>query len=150
MNYNKYENYIRVGHTGTETGVDKYGQITYSCSDLQDFPTPSALGTTLSDVDKDPFTDLQGYTHRNRVRHDVLADVSVEYNILSDDDIAFILNAIDYEWFYVELIDKKTKQKKVHKMYPSDKTFDTWKVWKDDQGNWHEEKIAFSVSFVEE
>ena len=50
----------------------------------------------------------------------------------------------------MELIDKKTKQKKVHKVYASDKSFDTFKVWKDDNDNWHELKSEFSVSFVEE
>ena len=56
VNYNKYENYIRIGS---------------SANNLQDFPTPTGLGRTLHDVDKDAFTDLLGYNHRNRVRHDV-------------------------------------------------------------------------------
>lgn len=144
MNYNKYENYIRVGHNGVENSDGSY-----SCTDLADFPTPSSLGTTLRDVDKDPFTDLQGYTHRNRVRHDVI-EIELNYSVLSDDDIAYILNRISPEWIYMELIDKKTKQKKVHKVYASDKSFDTFKVWKDDNDNWHELKSEFSVSFVEE
>ena len=80
MNFNKYENYIRVGHKADG-------------SDLENFPTPSALGTTLHDLDKDPFTDLEGYTHRNRVRNDVL-DIEISYEVLSDDDIAYILNRI--------------------------------------------------------
>ena len=54
MDFNKYENIIRVGNS-PET--------------LASFPTPSSIGYLLADVDKDPFTDLQGYTHRNRVRH---------------------------------------------------------------------------------
>lgn len=136
MNYNKYENYIRIGHL--EDGTD-----------LQDFPTPSALGTTLADVDKDPFTDLEGYTQRNRVRHDVVS-ITLDYNVLSDNDLQYILNRISPVWFYVELIDKKTKQKKIHKMYASDKTFETWRIWQDSSGNWNEEDIAFSVTFVEQ
>lgn len=144
INYNKYENYIRIGHNGTEvsTGV-------YTCDDLKDFPTPSILGRKLHDTDKDAFTDLQGYTHRNRVRSEV-EDITLTYNILSDDDESFILEMIKPEWIYVELINKRTKQKEVHKMYASDKEWDTFMVWKDDDGNWHTEDSAFTFSLVEE
>lgn len=149
IDYSKYENYIRVGHTGQEDGYDEYGQIKYKCTDLQDFPTPSGLGITLHDVDKDPFTDLQGYTHRNRVRHDVY-DVEFSYNVLSENDLAYILKRLDPEWIYVELIDRKTLQPKVHKMYASDKNITVWRAWKDDDGNWHENFIDHSFSLVEE
>ena len=144
MNYNKYENYIRVGHTFTEPE-----DYVYICTDLEDFPTPSSLSTTLNDEDKDPFTDLAGYTHRNRVRQDVLT-LELTYNVLSDDDISYILNRISPEWFYVEVTDKKTKAKSTHKMYASSKAFDTYKSWKDENGDWHEIKSAFTVTFVEE
>lgn len=145
IDYNKYEKYIRVGHTATQNPDGSY-----TCTDLEDFPTPSILGRTLHDVDKDAFTDLEGYTQRNRVRHDV-EDLELSYNILSDDDIAYILNRISPVWIYVELTDKKTKQRKVHKMYASDKSWNTFKVWIDQTDNsWHEEQIEFSFSLVEE
>ena len=134
LDYNKYENYIRVGS---------------SPSNLQDFPTPSSIGCTLHDLDKDAYTDLQGYTHRNRIRHDVY-DITLGYNVLSDNDRAFILNALSPVWVYVELIDKKTLQKSVHKMYASDKQFDTFRIIKDEDNNWHTIEQAFSVSLVEE
>ena len=134
IDYNKYENYIRVGN---------------SPSTLQDFPTPSTLGVTLHDVDKDAFTDLQGYTHRNRVRHDVY-DIKLGYNVLSDADLAFILNAISNEWIYIELKDLKTQQRSVHKVYASDKAKDTMRVFKDDNNNWQAINQAFSVTLVEE
>lgn len=134
VDYAKYENYIRVGS---------------SPSSLQNFPTPSTLGVTLRDVDKDPFTDLKGYTHRNRIRHDVY-DIELGYSILSDNDLAYILNAISPEWFYVELTDKKTKRRSVHKMYASDKQFNAFKVVKDQNNNWRTIEEAFTVSFVEE
>lgn len=144
MDYNKYENYIRVGHTGTQNPDG-----TYTCSDLADFPTPSDLGRTLHDVDVDAYTDLDGYTHRNRVRHDV-EDITLTYNILSDDDEAYILNRISPDWIYVELMDKKTKQKAVHKMYASDKEWNVFRIFKDTNGQWHEQQIDFSFSLVEE
>lgn len=134
VDYAKYENYIRVGN---------------SPSSLQNFPTPSSLGVTLHDVDKDAFTDLKGHTHRNRIRHDVY-DIELGYSILSDNDLAYILNAISPQWFYVELTDKKTKQRSVHKMYASDKQFNTFKVVKDNNNQWRTIEEAFSVSFVEE
>ena len=144
MNYNKYENYIRVGHTATQNQDGSW-----NCSDLQDFPTPSVFGRALHDEDVDAFTDLEGYTHRNRVRHDV-EDISLSYNILSDDDEAYILNRISPQWIFVELMDKKTGLKKVHKMYASDKEWDTFTIWKDSNNNWHTEDIEFSFSLVEE
>ena len=134
VNYAKYENYIRVGN---------------SPSSLQNFPTPSSLGVTLHDVDKDAFTDLKGYTHRNRIRHDVY-DIELGYSILSDNDLAYILNAISPQWFYVELTDKKTKQRSVHKMYASDKKFNAFRVVKDNNNQWRTIEEAFTVSFVEE
>ena len=82
--YNKLENYIRVGN---------------SASNLANFPTPSSIGYLLADVDKDPFTDLKGYTHRNRVRHDVLS-LEVNYAILSENIIFKRLHVI-YFHFYV-------------------------------------------------
>lgn len=132
--YGKYENYIRVGA---------------SSDSLSNFPTPSTIGYTFSDVDKDPFTDLNGYTHRNRVRHDVL-QLEIGYNVLGDEDIQYILNTISNVWVYVEVLDKHTRQKSVHKMYASDKKFNTFSVWKDSNGSWHEVSQDFSVTFVEE
>jgi hypothetical protein len=134
VDYNKYENYIRMGN---------------SANSLQDFPTPSSIGVTLHDVDKDAFTDLQGYTHRNRVRHDVY-DIELGYNILSDNDLAFILNAISNEWVYIELIDKKTLTRTTHKVYASDKQFNTFRVVKDSNNNWRTIEQAFTVTLVEE
>lgn len=135
INYNKLENYIRVGN---------------SANSLADFPTPSSIGYLLADVDKDPFTDLQGYTHRNRVRHDVLS-LELGYNILSDDDLAEILNKISNVWIYVEITDKKTQNRSVHKMYASDKQFGAFKVWYDETNSeWHEEHTQFTVTLVEQ
>ena len=200
QNYNKYEKYIRVGHTLNPSNPGN-AEDGYNCTDLADFPTPSVLGRALHDVDKDAFTDLEGYTHRNRVRHDV-EDISLSYNVLSDADEAYILNRISPEWIYVELTDKKVMNevkdtnnyikylrksdnavfwydsthsklydenytevtnfnlndyikymvnaKKVHKMYASDKEWDTFKIWKDDSNNWHCEDMEFSFSLVEE
>lgn len=133
VNYGKYENYIKIG-----SSVDSLNQL----------PTPSSVGYTLSDVDKDPFTDLQGYTHRNRVRHDVLS-LELGWNILSESDIAYILNAISPVWVYVQVKDKKTQQLSTHKMYASDKAFDVFRVIEDNNG-FHEINQDFSVTLVEE
>ena len=133
VNYGKYENYIKIGS---------------SVNNLSQLPTPSSVGYTLSDVDKVPFTDLQGYTHRNRVRHDVLS-LQLNWNILSESDIAYILNAISPVWVYVQIKDKKTQQLSTHKMYASDKQFDVFRVIEDDNG-FHEINQDFSVTLVEE
>lgn len=133
MTYGKNETYIRVGS---------------SRNNLQPFPTPSEFKRTLSDVDKDPYTDLKGYTHRNRVRHDV-ENFTLSYNVLSDDDLQYILNAISPVWFYCEVTNLKTGSKSVHKMYASDKQWNTFRVTKVGN-NWEEVMTAFTVSFVEE
>ena len=142
INNTKYENFIRIGHTAT----GEYGN--YVCTDLEDFPVPTSMTRRLHDVDKDAFTDLEGFTHRNRVRHDV-EDFDLGFAILNDDDEAYILNRIDPEWVYVELTDKKTKQKSIHKMYASDKQWNVYKAWRvgDD---WQEANLDFTFSMVEE
>lgn len=135
--YRKDEIYIRVGSTQ---------------NNLQPFPTPSEFKRTLSDVDKDPFTDLKGYTHRNRVRHDV-EHFTLTYNILSDTDLQTILTAISPVWFYCEVTNLKTGGKSVHKMYASDKQWDTYRVEKKVQNgvtSWEETLAAFTVTFVEQ
>lgn len=133
-NYGKYENYIRVGEVG---------------GSLENFPTPSSIGYAYRDMDKDPFTDLQGYTHRNRVRHDIL-QLTVSWEVLGENDVEFILNTISPEWVNIEVIDKHTKQKKIYKVYASDKEFNTFRAWKDESGNWHEVSNAFTVTFTEQ
>lgn len=136
QNFNKYESYIRIGHK--EDG-----------SDLADFPTPSSIGRGLRDVDRDAFTDLRGYTQRNRVRHDV-EQITLGYNVLSPEDEAYILNRISPVWVYVELTDKKTQQKKVHKMYASDKEWNVRWAKQDENGNWYEQDVEFTVTLTEQ
>ena len=142
MNYT-IQNYIRIGHTATGS----YGN--YVCSDLQDFPTPSALNYSHNDVDKDPFTDLKGFTHRNRVRIDVLT-LELEYSYLEPEVEKYLLERISPEWFYVEFINPKTNKREVHKMYASSKTSGVFRVVQDEDGNWVNKYIDFVVTFVEE
>lgn len=136
MNFNKYENYIRVGHQSDG-------------SDLANFPTPSSIGRSLKDVDLDAYTDLKGYTQRNRIRHDV-EQITLGYNVLSPEDEAYILNRISPVWVYVELTDKKTQQKKVHKMYASDKEWNVRWAKQDENGNWYEQDVEFTVTLTEQ
>ena len=136
QDFNKYESYIRIGHKADG-------------SDLADFPTPSSIGRGLRDVDLDAFTDLRGYTQRNRVRHDV-EQITLGYALLSPDDEAYILNRISPVWVYVELTDKKTKQKKIHKMYASDKEWNVRWAMKDENGYWYEQDMDFSVTLTEQ
>lgn len=136
MDFNKYEDYIRIGHQADG-------------SDLANFPTPSAIGRSLKDVDLDAYTDLRGYTQRNRIRHDV-EQITLGYNVLSPDDEAYILNRISPVWIYVELTDKKTKQKSLHKMYASDKDWNVKWAMKNSDGSWYEQDIDFEVTLTEQ
>lgn len=137
VNYNKYENYIKVAHNS-------------NYSDAANFPTPSSLGRSLKDVDLDAYTDLTGHTQRNRVRHDV-EQITLGYNILSPTDESYILNRISPEWIYVELTDKKTGSKAWHKMYASDKNWNVHRVQYDtDSSSWYEEDIEFEVTLTEQ
>lgn len=146
INNTKYEDYIRIGHTATGS----YGN--YVCTDLQDFPVATFMTRRLHDVNVDAFTDLRGFTHLNVVREDV-EDFDLGFAVLNDDDEAYILNRITPQgtrWIYVELTDKKTKQKKVHKMYASDREWNTYHIWKDENGNIHEANVDLKFSLVEE
>lgn len=136
QDFNKYEDYIRIGHKADG-------------SDLENFPTPSSIARGLRDVDLDAYTDLRGYTQRNRVRHDV-EQITIGYNVLSPNDEAYILNRISPVWIYVELTDKKTRAKSLHKMYASDKEWNTRWVMKDSSGNWYEQDMDFTVTFTEQ
>ncbi len=136
QDFNKYESYIRIGHKADG-------------SDLADFPTPSTLGRALRDVDLDAYTDLRGYTQRNRIRHDV-EQVTLGYAVLSPDDESYILNRISPAWIYVELTDKKTKKKKLHKMYASDKEWNVKWAMQNSDGSWYEQDVEFSVTLTEQ
>lgn len=137
MDFNKYESYIRIGHQSDG-------------SDLANFPTPSAVGRALRDVDLDAYTDLRGYTQRNRIRHDV-EQITLSYNVLSPNDERYILNRISPAWVYVELTDKKTGQRAIHKMYASDKEWNVHKVQYDESTNsWYEQDIEFEVTLTEQ
>ena len=137
LDFNKYESYIRIAHNADG-------------SDLANFPTPSALGRALRDVDLDAYTDLRGYTQRNRIRHDV-EQITLSYNVLSPNDERYILNRISPVWVYVELTDKKTGQKTLHKMYASDKEWNVHKVQYDETTNsWYEQDAEFEVTLTEQ
>lgn len=136
QNFNKYETYIRIGHNPNG-------------SDLQNFPTPSTIGRSLKDVDLDAYTDLRGYTQRNRVRHDV-EQITLGYNVLSPNDEQYILNRISPEWIYVELTDKKTGGKSIHKMYASDKDWNVHRVIQNSDGSWYEQDVDFEVTLTEQ
>lgn len=137
LDFNKYESYIRIAHNADG-------------SDLANFPTPSALGRALRDVDLDAYTDLRGYTQRNRIRHDV-EQITLSYNVLSPSDERYILNRISPVWVYVELTDKKTGQKTLHKMCASDKEWNVHKVQYDEATNsWYEQDAEFEVTLTEQ
>lgn len=112
-------------------------------------PTPSEMPYTLNDVDKDPFTDLIGFTHRNRVRVDVIT-FDCNYSYLNDDTQAYVLQVIEPEWFYCEIINPKTKVKEIHKCYASSKKVDVRLVKRDERGNLYNDYAAFQVTMVEE
>ena len=114
-----------------------------------DVPTPSEMPYTLNDVDKDPFTDLLGFTHRNRVRTDVIT-FDLNYKYCNDDTQAYILQVIEPEWFYAEIINPKTKAKEIHKVYASSKQVNVRVVRKDENENYYNDYVDFQVTLVEE
>lgn len=145
INNTKYSDVIRISHSATGS----YGNYVVNEQDWQNLAVPTALNRRLHDVDVDAFTDLKGFTHRNRVRHDV-EDFDLGYAVLNDRDEQILLNLISPEWFYVELINKKTGAKSIHKMYASDKQWNVYHLYQDENDDWHEVNTDFSVSFVEE
>ena len=148
INMNKVEylqNYIRVSHKATGS----YGNYQVAESDWLNFPTPSEMPYTLNDVDKDPFTDLRGFTHRNRVRIDVIT-VDLNYNYLNDDTQAYIIKNIKPQWFYIEIIHPETKEKVIKKVYASSKKTNVRIAKQDTNGNWYNDYVGFQVTLVEE
>lgn len=145
VNNTKYESYMRISHYATGT----FGNYQVNENDWHNCPVPTSMQRRLHDVDVDAYTDLEGFTHRNRKRQDV-DDFDLGYAILNDSDEQTLLNLISPEWFYVELIEKKTRQRVIKKMYASDKIWDVYSIEQDENGNWYEVNTDFSVSFVEE
>ena len=139
------ENYIRISHTAT----GEYGSYVVDDNDWINFPTPSEMPYTLNDVDKDPFTDLIGFTHRNRVRVDALT-FDLNYKYMNDDTQAYILQVIEPEWFFVEIINPKTKAKEIHKFYASSKKTNVRLVRQDENQNFYNDYVDFQVTLVEE
>ena len=82
--------------------------------------------------------------------YEIAEDFDLGYAVLNDDDEQTLLNLIDPEWIYVELKDKKTGNKAIHKMYASDKEWNVYHLYQDNQNNWHEVSTEFSFSLVEE
>lgn len=144
-NVDYLENYIRVSHRASGS----YGNYTVAAGDWINFPTPSEMPYTLNDVDKDPFTDLKGFTHRNRVRVDVLT-FDLNYKYLNEDTQAYVLQTIEPEWFYVEIINPKTKTKQIKKVYASSKGTNVRIAKKDGNGNYYNDYVGFQVTLVEE
>ena len=145
INNTKYSSAIRISHSATGS----HGNYNVREQDWQEVPVPTAFNRKLHDVDVNAFTDISGFTHRNRVRHDV-EDIELGYAVLNDADEKVLLNLISPTWIYVELIDKKTGQKKVHKMYASDKEWNVYHMYQDANNTWHEVSTDFSFSLVEE
>jgi hypothetical protein len=139
------ENYIRISHKAT----GDYGNYVVNENDWLNFPTPSEMPYTLNDVDKDPFTDLTGFTHRNRVRTDVLT-FDCNYNYLDEDTQAYVLQVIEPEWFYAEIVNPKTKVKEIHKFYASSKKTNVRVVRKDENDRYYNDYVDFQVTMVEE
>ena len=145
INNTKYSSAIRISHSAT----GGYGNYNVREQDWQEVPVPTAFNRKLHDVDVNAFSDISGFTHRNRARHDV-EDIELGYAVLNDADEKVLLNLISPTWIYVELIDKKTGQKKVHKMYASDKEWNVYHMYQDSNGDWQEVNTDFSFSLVEE
>ena len=128
--------------------------------------------------------------------------LTLEYPVLSEDDLDYILTRINPQWIYVETTEKKgrtpvtdnngyhkytnkltkavcwlnttngkmynasyveitpynindynkvtTGVRKTHKMYASDKQFNSFRAWIDENNQWHEVHNEFTVTFVEE
>lgn len=145
--YNSTEQVVYNNSWEAQQGIDI--QTLTKASYWINFPTPSEMPYTLNDVDKDPFTDLTGFTHRNRVRIDVLT-FDCNYKYLDEDTQAYVLQAIEPEWFYAEIINPKTKVKEIHKVYASSKKTNVRLVREDENHNYYNDYIDFQVTLVEE
>lgn len=100
----------------------------------------------LNDVDLDAYTNLGGYTVRNRVREDVRT-FDFTFPIMNGTELHTLLNLVKKEWFQVTFFDEKDWAMVTKKMYCSAKTYNKYYIDPNPENNLYED-ITFS--FVEE
>lgn len=111
------------------------------------FPFVSVgLTEGLRDVDLDAYTNLEGYTVRNRKREDVRT-FDFNFETMTGRELHTILNLVKQVWFNVTFFDEKDWAMVTKKMYCSDKTYEKYYMDDNPDKNLYQ-NVTFS--FVEE
>ena len=100
----------------------------------------------LRDVDLDAYTNLEGYTVRNRVREDVRT-LDFSFDNMEGRELHTLLNLVKKEWFNVTFFDEKDWAMVTKKMYCSDKTYQKYYMADNPDENLYQ-NVAFG--FVEQ
>lgn len=95
------------------------------------FPFTPVHDAGLNDVDRDSYTNLLGYTIRNRVRHDVN---TLDFNIptMTGSEFHAILQLRDGAWFNCSFFDEGSWAMVTRKMYCSSPTYTKYFLHKTD------------------
>ena len=111
------------------------------------FPWTPEMDAGQEDVDRDAYTNLEGYTIRNRVRHDVK---TLEFNIpyMSGSELHSLLALRDSVWFNCSFFDEMAWDMITVKMYCSSPKYHKTYIDKTNPNNNIYTDIQFS--FIQE
>lgn len=111
------------------------------------FPFTPVHEAGQNDVDKDAYTNLKGYTVRNRVRHDVK---TLDFNIptMTGAELKQLLNMRNPVWFQCTFFDESEWKIVTKKMYCSSPKYKKYYIDKNNPLNNIYTDVQFG--FVEE
>lgn len=108
---------------------------------------PTNISASQEDVDLDAYTNLSGYTIRNRVRHDVK---TLEFNlpVMTGKELHNLLKLRDPVWFQCSFFDESEYKMVTKKMYCSSPKYTKYYLDKNNPDNNIYTDINFS--FIEQ
>lgn len=111
------------------------------------FPYTPLHSAGQNDLDKDSYTNLEGYTVRNRIRHDVK---TLDFNIttMSGLELKKLLEMRNDVWFECTFFDESEWKIVTKKMYCSSPKYDKYYLHPTDPSKNIYQNISFG--FVEE
>lgn len=111
------------------------------------FPFTPTMSAAQEDVDRDSYTNLEGYTIRNRVRHDVKTlDFNIPY--MTGPELHSLLNLRNDVWFNCSFFDEDSYSIITVKMYCSSPKYTKYYIDNENPNNNVYTDVQFS--FIQE
>ena len=111
------------------------------------FPWTPTIDAAQEDVDLDAYTNLEGYTIRNRVRHDVKT-LDFKIPVMTGSELHSLLSLRDPVWFNCSFFDEVAWDIITVKMYCSTPKYTKYYIDKSNPDNNVYTDVSFS--FVQE